>query len=243
MNIRRKFSSAVIAMAAACFAGGAFSQTSPPPAAPPATTPAQLEQLVAPIALYPDPLVAQILAASTYTDQVVDANRYLKSNAELKGKDLATAVNVQDWDPSIKALTQFPAVLGNMASNLAWTTSLGEAYANDPSGVMKAVQELRKQAKKAGTLKTTKEQVVTTQGSTIVIQPANPQVVYVPYYNPTVVYGAPLVVISRLRLPSAAISRYHGCRFRAARPSRGGGGSNLGMGLLGLQLAYQHGRV
>jgi hypothetical protein len=192
-----KKASSVIAISAlilaACVAG-ANAQNGAPPTTPPPGTPAQLQQLVAPIALYPDALVAQILAASTYTDQVVDANRYLASNPELKGKDLALAVNAQDWDPSVKALTQFPSVLSNMVTNLAWTTSLGEAYANNPSGVMQAVQELRKQAKAAGKLKSTKEQTVTTQGSTIVIQPASPGVVYVPYYNPTVVYGAPFVV-------------------------------------------------
>jgi hypothetical protein len=155
----------------------------------------ELQALVAPIALYPDALVAQILAGSTFPDQIAVASYWLQQNKSLTGNALTQAVNSQSWDPSVKALTQFPSVLNNMAQNLSWTSQLGEAYHNQQSDVMAAIQTLRKQAEAAGNLKTTPQQTVTTQtqGSThvIVIQPANPQVVYVPAYNPTVVYGTP----------------------------------------------------
>src|SRR5271166_4702132 len=157
----------------------------------------QLQSLVAPIALYPDALVAQILSAATFPDQIAVANYWLEQNKNLTGSALGQAVNKQSWDPSVKALTQFPSVLNNMAQNLSWTSQLGEAYHNQSSQVMAAVQALRKQAEAAGNLKSTPQQTVTTQsqGGTqvIVVQPANPQVVYVPQYNPTVVYGTPYV--------------------------------------------------
>src|SRR5271165_3402513 len=155
----------------------------------------ELESLVSPIALYPDALVAQILAGSTFPDQIAVASYWLQQNKNLTGSALAQAVNSQSWDPSVKALTQFPSALNNMAQNMSWTSQLGEAYHNQQSEVMAAVQTLRKQAQAAGNLKTTPQQTVTTQtqGNTqvIVIQPASPQVVYVPTYNPTVVYGTP----------------------------------------------------
>jgi len=162
--------------------------------APPYTqqTPEQLQQLVAPIALYPDSLVAQILAASTYPEEVVEADRWVQAHPDLKGEALAQAVDQQPWDPSVKALTAFPSVLGNMDKNLSWTSSLGDAYYNQQQDVMDAVQVMRQRAQAAGDLKTTPQQVVTTQGSTIVIEPANPDVVYVPAYDPWIVYGEPL---------------------------------------------------
>jgi hypothetical protein len=154
-----------------------------------------LDSLVSPIALYPDALVAQILSASTFPDQVAVANNWLQQNQSLTGSALMQAVNQQSWDPSVKALTQFPSVLNNMAQNLAWTSQLGEAYHNQQSEVMSAIQTLRHQAQATGNLKSTSEQTVTTQSQgsqqVIVIQPANPQIVYVPQYNPTVVYGTP----------------------------------------------------
>jgi hypothetical protein len=156
--------------------------------------PQQLQQLVAPIALYPDELVAEVLAASTYPTEVVQANRWLQQHSTLKDQQLATEVDKQPWDSSVKALTEFPSVLANMDKNLSWTSSLGDAYYNHPQEVMDAVQVMRKRAENAGTLKTTQQQTVTTQGNTIVIEPANPQVVYVPTYDPWVVYGAPLAV-------------------------------------------------
>ena len=158
------------------------------------SNPEQLQQLVAPIALYPDELVAEVLAASTYPTEVVQANRWLQQNSTLKDQQLATEVDKQPWDASVKALTEFPSVLANMDKNLSWTSSLGDAYYNHPQEVMDAVQVMRKRAENAGTLKTTQQQTVTTQGQTIIIEPTNPQVVYVPTYDPWVVYGAPLVV-------------------------------------------------
>ena len=165
-----------------------------PAQAPPYTqqTPEQLQQLVAPIALYPDSLVAQILAASTFPEQVVEADRWVQANPDLKGDALGKAVDQQPWDPSVKALTAFPAVLGNMDKNLSWTSSLGDAYYNQQQDVMDAIQVMRKKAEDAGNLKTTPQQTVTTQGSTVVIQPASPDVVYVPAYNPWLVYGGPI---------------------------------------------------
>jgi len=155
----------------------------------------ELEALVAPIALYPDALVAQILTGATFPDQIAVANYWLRQNKNLTGSALMQAVDKQPWDPSVKALTEFPSVLNNMAQNLAWTSQLGDAYHNQQAEVMSAIQKLRVQAKAAGNLKSTPQQTVTTQSQggqqIILIQPANPQVVYVPQYNPTVVYGTP----------------------------------------------------
>jgi len=168
----------------------------PPTDQAPARTPQtadQLQQLVAPIALYPDSLVAQILAASTYPEQVVEADRWVQAHPDLKGDDLAKAVDQQDWDPSVKALTAFPTVLQNMDKNISWTSSLGDAYYNQQQDVMDAIQVMRQKAQQAGNLKDTPQQTVQTQGSTIVIQPTAPDVVYVPAYDPWLVYGYPIV--------------------------------------------------
>ena len=158
-------------------------------------TSAEIDSLVSPIALYPDALVAQILGAATFPDQVAVAENWVEQNKSLTGSALAQAVDKQSWDPSVKALTQFPGVLHNLAQNLAWTSQLGEVYHNQSADVMSAIQTLRKQAQAAGNLKTTAQQTVKTetQGGqqTIIIQPANPQIVYIPSYNPTVVYGVP----------------------------------------------------
>ena len=155
----------------------------------------QIDELVSPIALYPDALVAQILAASTYPDQVVTANSWLQANSKLNAAERTKQVDAQSWDPSVKALTQFPSVLENMSKNLSWTSALGDASFNQQKDVMASVQRLRKQAQAAGNLKSTSQQTVKTetqQGQqVIVVQPASPQVVYVPTYNPTVVYGTP----------------------------------------------------
>jgi uncharacterized membrane protein YgcG len=171
---------------------------SPPPTDsgnPTDTTPqsaAQLQALVAPIALYPDSLVAQILTASTFPDQIAIASYWMQQNKSLTGSALMQAVNTQSWDASVKALTEFPSVLNNLANNLTWTSSLGEAYHDQQAEVMTAIQTLRAQAKASGNLKSTPQATVTQQSpQVIVIQPANPQVVYVPEYNPAVVYGTP----------------------------------------------------
>lgn len=178
--------------------GGFGSQTdqsaSTPQVEPAQQTMEQLQQLVAPIALYPDALVAQILAAATYPAEIVEAHRWIEEHSNLKGQELASEVDKQPWDPSVKALTQFPSVLANMDKNLSWTSSLGDAYVNQQEDVMNALQEMRARAQNAGNLKSTDQEKVTTQGRTIVIEPANPDVVYVPEYDPWLVYGAPLVV-------------------------------------------------
>jgi hypothetical protein len=163
--------------------------------APPYTqgTPEELQQLVAPIALYPDSLVAQILAAATFPEQIVEADRWVQDHSNLKGEALGQAVDQQPWDASVKALTAFPSVLGNMDKNLSWTSSLGDAYYNQQEDLMNAVQVMRQRAEKAGDLKTTPQQIVTTQDSTISVQPANPEVVYVPAYDPWLAYGDPLL--------------------------------------------------
>ena len=157
----------------------------------------ELQALVAPIALYPDALVAQLLSASTFPDQVAIANYWLQQNKNLTGSSLMQAVDKQTWDPSVKALTQFPSVLSNMATNLTWASSLGEAYHDQSADVMTAVQTLRAQAKAKGNLNSNQQiKVVEQSPQTIVIQSANPQVVYVPQYDPAVIYGYPYVVPS-----------------------------------------------
>ncbi len=153
----------------------------------------EIEQLVAPIALYPDALVAQILMASTYPLEIVSAARWSKANPDVKDKALEDAMQKQTWDPSVKSLTAFPSVLAMLNDKLDMTQKLGDAFLGQQKDVMAAIQTLRAKADKAGNLKSGKEQKVTTtqeNGQTvIVIEPTNPQVVYVPTYNPTVVYG------------------------------------------------------
>jgi hypothetical protein len=154
---------------------------------------AQLDQLVAPIALYPDPLLAQVLMASTYPLEVVQADRFAKANKGLKGDKLTEALDKQDWDPSVKQLVSTPTVLDMMNDKLDWTEKLGDAVLAQQADVMGAIQRLRTKAQANGKLETTKQQKVTVdqQGEkpVIVIEPASPDAVYVPYYNPTVVYG------------------------------------------------------
>ena len=157
-------------------------------------TPEQLQQLVAPIALYPDALVAQILAASTYPTAVVQADRWLQQHSYLQGEQLAAAVDQQSWDPSVKALTTFPSVLANLDKNLSWTEALGDAYFNQQQDVLDAVQVMRVRAEDAGNLQSTAQEKVVNEGPTIVIEPAYPDVCYVPIYDPWIVYGAPLAV-------------------------------------------------
>ncbi len=152
----------------------------------------QLNRLVAPIALYPDALVAQILAASTFPSELVDANEFVKSHAGLSPADLGTQVDGQTWDPSVKALAQYPSVLANLTANLGWTSELGDAYYNQSESVMKAVQEMRKKAQKAGTLKSTPQLSVSDEGGRILVAPTDADIVYVPAYDPWLVYGDPL---------------------------------------------------
>jgi len=166
-----------------------------PPASPPAPllTNAQLAQLVAPIALYPDPLLAQILMASTYPLEVVEAARWVKipANQALTGDALTSALQAQSWDPSVKALVPFPRVLENLSDQLQWTEQLGNAFLAQQADLMAAVQSLRREAMAAGNLKQTPQChcVIQTSGEAISILPAEPQAVCVPVYTP-VVYGA-----------------------------------------------------
>jgi hypothetical protein len=195
----------------------------------------QLNALVAPIALYPDALVAQVLAAATNPDQVAYADDWLAQNRNLTGQALAQAVDQQSWDPSLKALTQFPSVLDNLAHNLSWTSSLGQAFANQQSDVMAAVQVMRAKAQAAGTLQSNSQIIVTTPSpNTIVIQPANPQVIYVPQYNPTIVYGAPVVVpyyVAPALPVSVGVGLYFGAPITIGGWFGGGGwGGGFGWG-------------
>ena len=223
--------------------------TTPAPVAQPAsysTTPvssgptpaplsaSQLDSLVAPIALYPDALVAQVLAASENPQQVAYADDWLAQNKNLTGTALTQAVDQQPWDPSVKALTQFPSVLDNLAHNLSWTSSLGQAFANQQADVMAAVQAMRARAQAAGTLQSTSQITVTQPApSTIVIQPANPQVVYLPQYNPAIVYGAPVVVPWYVAppVPVASVGLYFGSGVTVGAVVAGGGwGGGFGWG-------------
>ena len=152
----------------------------------------QLDALLAPIALYPDPLLTQILMACTYPVEIVEASRWLGqgNNAQLHGDALTEALQSQNWDPSVKSLVPFPQVLSMLNNDLSWTQQVGYAFATQQADVMNSIQRLRAQAQQAGTLQSTAQQTVTSDQGAIVIQPANPQVVYVPVFNPSVVYGA-----------------------------------------------------
>ncbi len=152
---------------------------------------AQLDQLTAPIALYPDPLLAQILAAATYPLEIVQAARWLEDPAHtaLTGSDLSAALEPLNWDQSVKSLVTFPDVLRNLNSNLEWTEQLGDAFLAQQSDVMDSVQRLRRRAADSGSLRSTPQQIVTDQDNALAIEPANPEVVYVPYYVPAEVYA------------------------------------------------------
>jgi len=150
----------------------------------------ELEQILAPVALYPDSLLTQILMASTYPLEIVQADRWAKQNKDKKGDALAKALEAQPWDPSVKSLVNFPQVLAMMSEKLDWTQKLGDAFLAQQKDVMGTVQKLRAKAQASGNLKTSNEQVVKVEQQVIIIEPANPQVIYVPAYNPTVVYGA-----------------------------------------------------
>src|SRR5258707_12327153 len=158
--------------------------------------PDDLDSLVAPLALYPDPLLAQTLAASTYPLEVIQLEQWYVNNKYLKDKALADAVAKQPWDPSVQALVAFPDVVQRMAGNIQWTTDLGNAFLAQQSDVMDAVQRMRAKAQGKGNLNTNAQQKVETQTveggeQVIVIEQANPEIVYVPSYDPQMVYGAP----------------------------------------------------
>ena len=175
-----------------------FGQQGPPPLPPPGETlsPDQLDDLVAPIALYPDPLLSQIMVASTYPLELVQAYQWLTRNPGLTGPALTQAAQQQNWDPSIQALVVFPDVLKMLNDDVTWTTNLGNAFLSQQQDVMDAVQRMRQKAEQAGKLASTpQENVITTdQGGQpyIEIEPANPDVIYVPLYDPGWIWGPPL---------------------------------------------------
>jgi hypothetical protein len=157
--------------------------------------PQQLDNLVAPLALYPDPVLSQVLVASTYPLEVVEANQWLQQNRQLTGTALMDAAKQQNWDPSVQAMVAFPDVLARMNQDVRWTTDLGNAFLGQQADVMAAIQRLRARAQANGKLRTTPQETVTTQDqngqSAITIQPADPQVVYVPTYDPAYIWGPP----------------------------------------------------
>ena len=168
-------------------------QPAQPSSAPAAATPISqdlLDSLLAPIALYPDQLLTQVLMASTYPLEVVEAARFVKANPKLKGTALDDALKDKTWDPSVLSLAAFPQVLDMMNEHLDWTQRLGDAFLDDEAAVMRTAQSLRMKAQQAGNLQSNQEQKVVVQEKTIIIEPAQPQYVYVPVYNPTVIYGA-----------------------------------------------------
>jgi len=221
----------------------------PPPAGAPAAAGAEpsaklsadeLDSLVAPIALYPDPLIAQCLVASTYPIDIIAAQQWLAKNSSLKGEQLEKAAQQQDWDPSIQALVSLPEALKVLSENIQWTEDLGDAVLAQQADVMDAVQRMRKKAKDNGKLESSEQQKVETKvvetKEVIVIQPAQPEVIYVPSYNPTVVYPPPVYPYPPMYYPpyvpgaallsfgvgmawGAAISGGWGCGW-------GGGGHN-----------------
>ena len=155
----------------------------------------QLDSLVAPIALYPDPVLAQVLAASTYPLELIQLQQWLTTHKDLKDEALVEAVQKENWDPSVQGLAALPDIANRLASDIKWTTDLGNAFLAQESDVMSAVQRMRKKAKDKGTLASSEQMNVETKDvegqSVIVIEQAAPDVVYVPSYDPTVVYGAP----------------------------------------------------
>jgi hypothetical protein len=178
----------------------------------------RLEQLVAPIALYPDTLVALVLTASTYPAQVQDADAWRQAQGDAPAEQIAAAADAQNWDPSVKALTAFPQVLAQMDQNLPWATDLGTAYYNQPNDVLQAVQVMRQRAQAAGSLQPTLYEAVNYVDGNIALAPVNPQVVYVPAYNPWTVYGQP-------------VSPYPGFSFTAALGSFASNALQFGVGI------------
>ena len=199
IHIIRQFVALVCAVALVPGDVTVLAQTAPAGGSPASeearVPPEQLDSLVAPIALYPDPMLSQTLVASTYPLEIIQLQQWQAKNKDLKDQALADAVKKQNWDPSIQAMAALPDVVKQMADNITWTTDLGNAFLAQQSDVMDAVQRMRKKAKDAGNLKSGEQQKVETQvvesKQVIVIQQTSPEVVYVPSYNPTVVYGAP----------------------------------------------------
>jgi Protein of unknown function (DUF3300) len=199
----------------------------------------QLDSLVAPIALYPDPLLAQVLVASTYPLEIIQLQQWLAQHKDLKDKALVEAVEKEDWDPSIQAMAALPDVVKQLAENIKWTTDLGNAFLAQQSDVMDAVQRMRMKAKNAGNLKSTAQQKVETKTvenkTVVVIEQAQPQVVYVPSYNPTVVYGVPAYPYPPIAYPppgyyAAGMAISFGVGMAMGAAWGGGWGYNSGWG-------------
>ena len=195
MNLSRSLA-VVVAAAMLAVAAAAPAQSVPPPNTPPPVGVNQapmsqdlLDSLLAPIALYPDQLLAQVLMASTYPLEVVQAARFVKANPDLRGPALDDALKDMTWDPSVLSLASFPQVLDMMNDKLDWTQRLGDAFLADEAAVMQTVQGLRVRAQQQGNLQSTEQQQVIYQDRTIIIQPAQPQFLFVPVYNPTVIFG------------------------------------------------------
>jgi len=169
-------------------------QNAPPPGTP--MSPPQLDDLVAPIALYPDPLLGELLAAATYPIEITEAEQWVRDHPKWKPSKLMDEAKKQNWDPSVQGLVAFPDVLERLSQNIGWTTQLGNAFLAQQADVMQAVQRMRSQAEAKGTLRSTPQETVTTQdqgGQTAIsIEPANPDVWYVPNYNPEYVWGPPV---------------------------------------------------
>jgi hypothetical protein len=194
----------------------------------------ELDSLVAPIALYPDSLLAQVLGAATYPDQVIAANQYVKVNTGVSGAALQKAIEGRGWDPAVQALVQFPTVLQQLAENISWTSALGDATANQQADVMAAVQRLRARAYAAGNLKSGAQMTVVQQSpQVIVLESPKPSVIYVPTYSPAVVYGAPMVVPNYYAsqvATAAAITFGVGVAIAASSGGSCGWGVSWGMG-------------
>lgn len=201
--------------------------------------PDQLDSLVAPIALYPDPMLAQVLAASTYPLEIMQLQQWLTKNKGLKDKALVDAVSKQPWDPSVQGLAAIPDVVKRLADDIQWTTDLGNAFLAQQSDVMDAVQRMRKKAKDAGNLKSTEQQKVETKvvesKQVVIIEQSNPQVVYVPSYNPVVVYGPPVYPYPPITYPppgyyAAGVAISFGVGLAMGAAWGGGWGYNAGWG-------------
>ena len=201
--------------------------------------PEQLDSLVAPIALYPDPLLSQTLVAATYPLEIIQLQQWLQQNKNLKDKALAEAVKKQDWDPSIQAMAALPDVVKRLADDIKWTTDLGNAFLAQQNDVMNAVQRMRKKAQETGNLKSTEQQKVETKvienKQVLVIEQSSPDVVYVPSYNPTVVYGAPAYPYPPIAYPppgyyAAGMAISFGIGMAMGAAWGGGWGWNAGWG-------------
>jgi hypothetical protein len=199
----------------------------------------QLDSLVAPIALYPDPLLSQVLVASTYPLEIVQLQQWIQRNSSLKGNDLTTAVQKQDWDPSIQAMAVFPDLVKRLSDDIKWTTDLGNAFLAQQTDVMDAVQRMRMKAQNSGNLKSKEQMKVETQviesKTVVVIEPANPQIVYVPTYNPVVIYGPPVYPYPPIYYPppsyyAAGAVFTFGVGIAIGAVYRGGWGYNCGWG-------------